>query len=78
MSENQPVVRRSFRYGKKSYKPGDVFEPEGNRNDKMILQSSLITYKSVGKAEDNETKRPLGADKQGQPANRTKQHRNRA
>jgi len=84
-AESLPIVRRKFKYGKKTYKPGDVFQPEGGRNDTVILKSSLIVYKTSPakqdqpeKANENETNSTAHNDKQGIPENRAKQHRNRA
>jgi len=85
-AESLPIVRRKFKYGKKNYKPGDVFQPEGGRNDTVILKSSLIVYKTSpksetdqsGKANDHETNSTADTNQQGLSNNRAKQHRNRA
>ena len=61
MNDQKPVVRRAFKYGKKSYKPGDVFEPSGEKNDAMILKSSLIVYKSVEAPETRQRGRAKNA-----------------
>lgn len=36
------IVRRRFRYGKRLYRPGEEFVPEGNQFDGAILRSNLV------------------------------------
>jgi hypothetical protein len=33
------IVKREFLYGDRRYKPGDEFEPEGNRLDARLIQT---------------------------------------
>ena len=62
MSEQKPVVRHAFKYGAKPYQPGQVFEPQGQPNDAMILKSSLIAYQDVESGEASAPK-PQGGRK---------------
>lgn len=78
MIDTKPVVRRAFKYGRKFYKPGDVFEPEGQPNDEMILKSTLIVHLSDDdkrrKKAKHETNHPARIDKQRVSKNHAEQH----
>ena len=33
------IVKHAFQYGAVNYKPGDIFEPQGARNDTTIIRT---------------------------------------
>ena len=39
MKELKYIVKRTFQYGDTTYQPGDVFEPQGARNDGAIIRT---------------------------------------
>lgn len=39
------IVKKSFDYGTVTYKPGDLFEPQGLKNDDRIKRSLCYEYK---------------------------------
>lgn len=57
MSEVNYVVRRAFRYGAVQYRVGDVFEPQGSRNDETLIRrfcrEERVSGKKKGKGEKN-------------------------
>ena len=40
-------VRLPFKYGRKRYKPGDIWEPEGGRYDTSIIRNKLVVIERV-------------------------------
>ena len=40
-------VRRGFKYGRKHYKPGDLWQPEGNKWDGQIIDTGMVVTERV-------------------------------
>ena len=47
------IVRKAFKYGKKHYKPGDEFIPEGSKFDAGIIKSNMVAIDTTPFLEPN-------------------------
>lgn len=46
-NEVQYRVKRQFKYGRKTYKQGDIWQPDGGRWDAEIISTGLVTTEPV-------------------------------
>ena len=41
------IAKKQFKYGKKTYRPGDDWTPDGGRFDEAIISNGLVSVERV-------------------------------